>query len=342
MGQCFSRSDAAWRFSAAINDQAENDWITATFGKFGGQARHLWIGFSDAQREGDFRWVNSQPVTYLNWATGEPNNASQEHFAKLLGADGLQSVGTTGQWNDLPDAPGYPVYGVVEVEPPPPSSNLILNGSFELPSLTSGANHVVPADELLPWQTIESSFLIWASELRNELAYDGRQHAEVVSIWQTVPTIPSEDYRLAFHHAARPGVDSALSVSVNGQVVRTFVENGSTLTSFNWRRYGTNFTATSNFTTIRFEGVGIPGNAHVDNVVLERLPLSSTIRVSEVEVCWETVTTRVYQVQFRSVITANLWTDLLLPILGNGQTNCIKDVVPVGESQRFYRVITVP
>jgi hypothetical protein len=233
-----------------------------------------------------------------------------------------------------------PVHGVVEIEPQSLWSNLIVNGSFESPGLPSGANFVVPARHLLPWQTTEDSFLIWVSPLPNEQAADGRQHVEVVSLWQTVATIPGEDYRLRFHHAARPGVDSTLSVAVNGQVIRTFAENGSTLEGFQWRRYGTNFTASSNFTTIRFEGVA--GNAHVDSVVLERLPLSSTIRVSEVEVCWETVATRVYQVQFRSIVTANSWTDLLPPVQGNGQTNCIKDVVPVGEPQRFYRVITVP
>jgi hypothetical protein len=56
------------------------------------------------------------------------------------------------------------------------------------------------------------------------LAADGRQHVEVVTVWQTVATIPGEDYRLSFYHAARPGVDSTLSISVNGQAIRTFAE----------------------------------------------------------------------------------------------------------------------
>lgn len=327
-------------FLAVINDQAENDFVTTTFGTYGGEGRHLWIGFTDAQQEGTFRWFNGQSATYSNWAAGEPNNASEEDFTELLGTDGLQTVGTAGQWNDLPDTPGYPVYGVVEIEPPSPWSNLVANGSFELPVLAPGANHVVPASELAPWQTAEDAVLIWASSLPGEEATEGRQHAEVVSLWQTVPTVPGEDYRLSFSHAARPGVDSLLSASVNGQVIRTVEERGSALTKFQWKRYGTNFTATSDATTIRFDGVGVPGNAHVDDVKLERLPLASALRVSEVEISWESVVGRSYTVQFKSTVTGGLWADLFVSVPGNGTTNIVKDPVPVDEPRKFYRVIT--
>jgi hypothetical protein len=58
-----------------------------------------------------------------------------------------------------------PVFG----DPGSSWSNLVVNGSFELPALPAGTNHVVPADQLAPWQTTEGAFLIWASELPNEL-----------------------------------------------------------------------------------------------------------------------------------------------------------------------------
>ena len=91
-----------------------------------------------------------------------------------------------------------------------------------------------------------------------------------------------------------------------------------------------------------FDGVGVAGNAHIDTVALERLPVLSPIRVSEVEIRWETVTTKAYQVQYRSNLTTNLWTDWGVLIDGNGTTNCVKDVVPSGEPRRFYRVVTGP
>jgi hypothetical protein len=222
-----------------------------------------------------------------------------------------------------------------------PWTNLVVNGGFEIPFLASGANHIVPADQLVPWQTTESAFLIWASDLPTEKAAEGRQHAEVVSIWQTVQNVPGKDYRFRFQHSPRPGVDSTLTVELNGQTVRTFAENGANLTGFNWKRFGTNFTATGTELTIRFIGAGSAGNAHIDEVVLEPLPEPSQIRVSEVEICWPSVTTRHYRVQYRSTVTENLWTDLVPPVLGNGDNQCIKDTVSVDSPQRFYRVIPV-
>ena len=77
---------------AVIRSEAENAWITATFGTHGGVPRHIWIGLVQV---GDvFRWVNGEPTSYSNWASGEPNNAGgalgNEDWAELLGADGLQ------------------------------------------------------------------------------------------------------------------------------------------------------------------------------------------------------------------------------------------------------------
>jgi hypothetical protein len=219
------------------------------------------------------------------------------------------------------------------------AQNLIVNGSFEVPALAFGANHVVSATELAPWQTEQGALLIWTSDLASEAVAEGRQHAEIVSLWQVIPTVVGQDYNFRFFHAARPGVDSTLSVELNGQVIRTFAENGSGLNRFSWLPFRTNFTATSEATTIRFNGVGAAGNAHIDNVVLERLPLPALIRVSEVEVCWETVTGRVYQVQYRSGFSPDVWLDLGAPVQGTGTSSCIKDAVPVSEPQRFYRVI---
>lgn len=226
-----------------------------------------------------------------------------------------------------------------QIEPHPSWSNLVANASFELPVLASGANHVVPASELTPWQTTEGAFLVWVSPLPNEQAPEGRQHLEVVSVWQTVTTVPGEDYRLSFFHAPRPGVDSALSVSINGQTIRTFIENGAVETGFKWTRFTTNFTAAGEGLMLRFDGIGSAGNAHLDAVVLERLPLRSSLRVSEVEFAWESVTGRTYTVQYKSTVTGNVWTDLFTGVEGNGSTNRVKDLVPADEPQRFYRVI---
>jgi hypothetical protein len=227
------------------------------------------------------------------------------------------------------------------------TENLLVNGSFETPEVLTAAMHL-PVDALSPWQTTDDSFEVWLSSdaLRS---VNGMQHLEILShadnatVSQTVATVPGEDYALSFYHTPRPTVDSVLSVTINGQVIAAFVETGGTLSAFDWQRFKTNFTAESNLTTIAFsDSFTAASGTHIDDVVLRRLPLLSTIRVSEVEVCWETVATKTYQVQYRPILTAGAWTPLFSPVQGNGTTNCVKDVVPIGEPQRIYRVTTVP
>ena len=105
---------------AVIDSAAENNWILSTFGTFGGTARHLWIGLNDAQLEGTFRWSNGQRLSFTNWVAGEPNNGGDiEDYVEMLGANGLQTGGLAGQWNDIPNAVGFPIYGIVEVQGSP-------------------------------------------------------------------------------------------------------------------------------------------------------------------------------------------------------------------------------
>ncbi len=128
------------------------------------------------------------------------------------------------------------------------------------------------------------------------------------------------------------------------------------------------------FHTYRMEGVtGGPGRLYVDDVLLaeggpaegeanevafgtedgsnrvEITQLDFCVRrgptasasVSCMDVCWDSLTNRSYQVQYRSSFTTNQWANLGSPVAGNGGTNCITDTVR-GEPRRFYRVIETP
>jgi hypothetical protein len=64
-----------------------------------------------------------------------------------------------------------------------------------------------------------------------------------------------------------------------------------------------------------------------------------TIRVSQVEVCWNSQSNLTYQVQYRSGLTTNLWTALGGCVRSTGAKSCISDPVVVGQPQRFYRVV---
>ncbi len=103
---------------STINDQAEQDWVFATFSSFGGTNRSLWIGLSDASQEGRFSWVSGEPVSYTHWYPNQPDNAfGGENYVHMIPG----GVGETpGFWNDLasPDnnrADFRPLCGVVEV-----------------------------------------------------------------------------------------------------------------------------------------------------------------------------------------------------------------------------------
>jgi len=56
---------------------------------------YFWLGGSDAEQEGVWRWIDGTPITYGRWQSGEPNNQSGvEHALHVV-------VGNT-IWNDAP------------------------------------------------------------------------------------------------------------------------------------------------------------------------------------------------------------------------------------------------
>lgn len=89
---------------ATINDQAEQDWLEATFTQ-----RNLWIGFNDRAVEGTWVWSSGEPATYTNWSSGEPNDnfgnptedaAVMNWLHAFWPGPDPQPLG----WNDLPES----------------------------------------------------------------------------------------------------------------------------------------------------------------------------------------------------------------------------------------------
>jgi hypothetical protein len=54
-----------------------------------------WIGLTDEQTEGVWKWVTGEPYSWSYWNSGEPNNAGNEDYIQFVGG---------GRWNDLPNA----------------------------------------------------------------------------------------------------------------------------------------------------------------------------------------------------------------------------------------------
>lgn len=61
----------------------------------------IWLGGSDAAKEGDWRWIiDNSKIEYTKWNSGEPNNSGNE--------DCLQVYPNSGLWNDLNGTQSYP------------------------------------------------------------------------------------------------------------------------------------------------------------------------------------------------------------------------------------------
>ena len=78
--------------------------------------------------------------------------------------------------------------------------------------------------------------------------------------------------------------------------------------------------------------------SHVTQFTFEPPP-QVTIRASQVEVCWNSISNLTYQVRYRSDLTTNVWTSLGGCIRSTNSTSCISGPIVVGQPQRFYRVV---
>ena len=69
------------------------------------------------------------------------------------------------------------------------------------------------------------------------------------------------------------------------------------------------------------------------------LPPRLSIRLSQVELCWDTTSNEVYQLQYRSSLTTNAWLPFGSTVTGNGLRYCTNDTILIGQPQRFYQLV---
>ena len=64
-----------------------------------------WIGYTDEEKTGDWKWVTGEATTYTNWHSTQPDNylsdkfGNTEHYAEIR--KDVDTLGATSMWNDL-------------------------------------------------------------------------------------------------------------------------------------------------------------------------------------------------------------------------------------------------
>jgi hypothetical protein len=123
-----------------LNSWEEESWIKTVFGA----NEWYWIGFNDIAKEGTWVWSSGEPVSYTNWAVGEPNNCGTWTVENVcLPEDGavMNWIHHPGQepsfgdyWNDLTAYDSF--RGVVERTSRPAigETDLILAGHAKAPA----------------------------------------------------------------------------------------------------------------------------------------------------------------------------------------------------------------
>ena len=102
----------------SINDAAEQKWLVSIFGSM-----PYWIGLTEGDKEGEWRWMNGEAVSYTNWAPNEPMDADwgDEDYV-------FMGLSPDGKWHDVgPESPTWRMTQMAIIEkgslsPKPPKS----------------------------------------------------------------------------------------------------------------------------------------------------------------------------------------------------------------------------
>jgi hypothetical protein len=94
----FAHSQLNVGHMATITSAAENAFVVNALFANGLATSNPWIGLTDEETEGVWKWVTGEPFVYSNWHAGEPNNLGGEDYVNYY------NIGGNIRWNDLPNS----------------------------------------------------------------------------------------------------------------------------------------------------------------------------------------------------------------------------------------------
>jgi hypothetical protein len=94
----FAHSQLNVGHMATITSAAENDFVVNALIANEFAFSNPWIGLTDEETEGVWKWVTGEPFVYSNWHAGEPNNLGGEDYVNYYNNGGVI------KWNDLPNS----------------------------------------------------------------------------------------------------------------------------------------------------------------------------------------------------------------------------------------------
>lgn len=159
-------------------------------------------------------------------------------------------------------------------------NNLVVNGGFEAPDVSTGNWSIFPSGTSNLGWTVAWKQPAGAPEVANLEIHDnlwtpvaeGSQYAELdtdfgtpaggaasVQISQTIPTVVGHSYVLGYDFSPRPGTglsQNVLGIWINGVQVSTKTDDGTANSGNAWNHYSFPFMATSTSTVIAFDDQG--------------------------------------------------------------------------------------
>ena len=112
-----------------ITSKEENEFVKKLT-----NGNYAYIGCTDEEKEGTWKWITGESFNYSNWSSGEPNNSNnEEHFGEIK---------SNGTWNDNKNNGGYSRGFVLEID-----------GELKAANEVTANNYLYRAyDVSMPWE----------------------------------------------------------------------------------------------------------------------------------------------------------------------------------------------